>query len=526
MQGNTFNTGSKHSTLVHHFLEDSARLYPDKCAVVHGDVRTTYGTLNRNANHLAHWLIEQEITPGDRVVLILENCQEYIVSYYGVLKAGGIVVPLNPDLKPDSLGSLLFAISPRFIISSARCERTLRAVNFSSLAVQALVIVKPKLDWTGNLLPAMAFVDIISHTGIDNPALPLGETGLASIIFTSGSTGKPKGVMLSHQNIVANTRSIVHYLKLTSADIQMVVLPFFYVMGKSLLNTHVYVGGTVVINNTFAYPASVIQQMIDEKVTGFSGVPSTYAYLLHRSPLRSVRDSLTSLRYCTQAGGHMAHHTKGELLNVLPVHTELFVMYGATEAAARLTYVEPDRLRDKMDSIGIPILGVTLKVLDENGLELPKGKIGELVASGANIMHGYWLDPEGTAKVLTREGYHTGDLGYQDDDGYFHVVGRRDNQLKVGGHRVDPQEIEDALISTGLIIEAAVFGLEDSLAGHKLVALTVPIDQGTTEQDILLKCSRQLQRYKLPSEIRFARMLPKSSSGKVDKGACAEMFKG
>jgi len=515
---------SNQSRFVHHFLEESARNHPGKCALIHGDVRVTYGTLNREANRLAHWLIEQGMAPGDRAVLLLENCREYLIGYYAVLKTGGVVVPLNPELKPDCLSSLLADVAPRVVIASAKSERLLKSLDYSALPIRALLIANPKLDWKGSPFPVTSFTEILTTTDADNPSLSLDETGLASIIFTSGSTGKPKGVMLTHLNITANTHSIVHFLKLTSADIQMVVLPFFYVMGKSLLNTHVAVGGTIVINNTFAYPASVIQQMIDEQVTGFSGVPSTYAYLLHRSPLRSARDKLASLRYCSQAGGHLARHTKEELLKVLPEHTEMYIMYGATEAAARLTYVEPSRLREKIDSIGIPIPGVTLKVLDENGLELPKGAMGELVASGANIMRGYWQDPDGTTKVLTLDGYHTGDMGYQDEDGYFHAVGRKDNQLKVGGHRIDPQEIEDVLISTGLVIEAAVIGLEDTLAGHKLVAIAVPIDLGTTGQDILLHCSRQLPRHKLPSEIRFAKTLPKNSSGKTDKGACAELF--
>jgi long-chain acyl-CoA synthetase len=516
--------GSTQTNLIHQFLEVSARIYPDKYAMVHGEVRLTYKDLNQSVNRLAHWLLDQGMKTGDRAVLLLENCQEYLTSYYAVLKTGGVVVPLNPDLKPDSLRSLLAEIAPEVIISSARSERALRTLDFSSAPVRKLVCVKPGLNWSESPIEVIPFNEIVSDGNNEDPTAPVEESNLASIIFTSGSTGKPKGVMLTHRNIVANTRSIIDYLGLTCDDIQMVVLPFFYVMGKSLLNTHMAVGGTVVINNSFAYPASVIQQMIDENITGFSGVPSTYAYLLHRSPLRAAREKLTSLRYCSQAGGHLASYIKEELLKALPEHTKLFVMYGATEASARLTYVEPDRLREKMDSVGIPIPGVTLKVLDESGRVLPNKQIGELVASGANIMQGYWRDLIGTAKVLNRDGYHTGDLGYQDDDGYFHVVGRRDNQLKVGGHRIDPQEIEDALISTGLIIETAVLGLEDALAGHRLVAIAVPIDQKTTSQDILMRCSRQLPRYKLPSEICLIKMLPKNSSGKTDKAACAVMF--
>lgn len=510
--------------LIHHFLEESARTLPSKCALVHGGIKVSYKELNLDANRIACWLRNNGLAPGDRVVLLLENCQEYIIGYYGCLKAGGVAVPLNPELKPESLTGLLSSIEPRVIISSSKCEKTLKALDFYGLTVDNLLIARPRLTWEGTSIPVDSFEEITGSGDPHDQNIPLDETSLASIIFTSGSTGKPKGVMLSHRNIVANTRSIVSYLELTSADIQMVVLPFFYVMGKSLLNTHVAVGGTIVINNTFAYPSSVIQQMIAEKVTGFSGVPSTYAYLLHRSPLKSSRDQLTSLRYCSQAGGHMARHIKEELLKVLPEHTKLFIMYGATEASARLTYVEPERLLEKIDSIGIPIPNVTIRLMGAKGKELPQGETGELVAQGPNIMQGYWGDSEGTAKALGPGGYHTGDLGFKDKDGYFYVVGRKDNQLKVGGHRVNPQEIEDALNETDLIIECAVIGLEDPLSGYRLVAAVVPIDGTTSENDILLKCSKMLPRHKLPAEIRFVKILPKNSSGKIDRNACRVLF--
>ncbi len=512
-------------TLIHQFLEESARALPGKCAMVHGKERISYEGLNREANLVARWLMDKGVTPGDRVALMMENCREYLAGYYGVLKTGGVAVPLNPDLKPDGLVPLLARITPKCIISSAKCEKALREIDLPVLSIPLLLIARPRLKWNDVPLTACSFGEITGSGDGSDPDLQINETDLASIIFTSGSTGQPKGVMLSHRNIVANTNSIVRYLELTSSDIQMVVLPFFYVMGKSLLNTHVAVGGTVVINNTFAYPASVVQQMIDEQVTGFSGVPSTYAYLLHRSPLRSVRDRLTSLRYCSQAGGHLASHTKVDLIKALPEHTKLYVMYGATEASARLTYVEPHRLHDKIDSIGIPIPDVNMKVVGGDGEELPQGETGELVAQGPNIMQGYWHDPDSTAKALSIHGYHTGDLGYMDRDGYFFVVGRRDNQLKIGGHRVNPQEIEDALIDTDLVMECAVLGIEDTLAGHRLVAAAVPIEVETTERDILQRCSQTLPRHKLPSEIRFFKALPKNSSGKIDRAACKELMK-
>jgi len=505
---------------VHALLENSARLRPDKIVFIKDDERVTYRELNSRANRFARFLLNQGLVIGDRVVLLLENGLEYLVSYYGVLKAGGVTVPLNSDLKSEGLAHLLAELKPRGVVCCRKSEQALRECP-GRLGIPLIVLRQPAQAWDG---PSVAWDELAGEGGTTDPALPVGSADLASVIYTSGSTGKPKGVMLSHGNIVANTCSIVQYLGLDENDIQMVVLPFCYVMGKSLLNTHVAVGGTVVVNNNFAFPASVIAQMATERVTGFSGVPATYAYLLHRSPLAAFRDRLTALRYCTQAGGHMSRQVKEQLLRVLPPHTKLYVMYGATEAAARLTYVEPERLPSKIDSIGIPIPGVQVRVLDEQGCELPPGEPGELVACGANIMQGYWNDREATAGALDANGYHTGDLGYRDEDGYLFVTGRKDHLLKVGGHRIDPQEIEDALMATGLLLEVAVLGMDDELLGKRLAALAVPLREGGLAADILARSLDILPRHKLPTEIRFVPELPKYSSGKIDRAGCLTLF--
>lgn len=514
--------------LIHHLLEESAARYPDKIAVICDDVRETYAGLNAQSNRLAGWLIGQGVLPGDRVAILLENSLEYVVSYYGVLKAGGVAAPLGGDLKSDGLLRLLHKLDGKALITSARFETLVQSVVPDATSLTSLLLVRPTRSWSGLSPAAHAWHDAVGSGTIGsstaNPALSLDEGSIGSIIFTSGSTGQPKGVMLSHRNVVTNTSSICSYLELSSTDRQMVVLPFHYVMGKSLLNTHVAVGGSVVINNRFAFPADVLQQMVQEDVTGFSGVPSTYAYLLHRSPLRSYRDRLDSLRYCSQAGGHLAWQIKEELLGALPTHTRFFVMYGATEAAARLSYVEPERLREKRDSIGIPIQGVLMRVVDEQGQELPVGEVGELVAEGANIMPGYWRDAEATAVALDACGYHTGDLGYRDEDGYFFVIGRKDNQLKVGGHRLNPQEIEDALIETGLLMEVAVLGLPDPLLGQRLAALAVPAGDDVVAAEILRRCAERLPRHKLPGQIMLVRGLPKNTNGKVDRGRCRELL--
>jgi len=508
------------SNLIHHFLERSADLHPDRVALVHEDVRATYAEVNSKANCLAHWLCDQGLRPGDRVALLIENGLQYVVSYFGALKAGAAVVPLNSDLKPESLRPLLAELESTIIIASSRFERMLQATDLDRFNLRALLVDDPQLSWSSASFAVHEWGELTRGGNGADLNLPLAQDALANIVYTSGSTGKPKGVMLLHRNIVANTHSICRYLKIAGTDVQMVILPFFYVMGQSLLNTHVAAGGTVVVSNKSAFPASVLNTMVHEEITAFSGVPSTYAHLLHRSPLAKYRDRLHALRYCSQAGGHMSRVVKEELRRVLPPSTQIYIMYGATEASARLSYLEPEAFARKIDSIGKAIPGVSLDVLDPDGRRLPPGQSGELVASGPNIMMGYWRDPEGTSGALSEHGYHTGDLAQSDSEGYLYVMGRKDDLLKVGGHRINPTEIENVLMESDLLVEVMIQSIPDPLLGHKLVALAAARRDDCTENDILGFCAERLPKHKVPSEVRLVRSLPKNSSGKVDRGRC------
>ncbi len=509
--------------LIHHFIENAADRNPDKIAIVHDDHRVSYGSLNAQAESLAGQLAGSGVKKGDRVVLLLENSADYIISYYAALKVGAVVAPMNPGLKPDGLQYLLDELEPAVMIASFKSERLMKAIDLTGLGLKLVVIKQPKMAWQGLPFAHISLEEAVSQTTTDWEKHSIEDSDLASIIYTSGSTGEPKGVMLSHGNIVTNTKSICQYLSLCDNDIQMVVLPFFYVMGKSLLNTHMSVGGTVVINNRFMYPADVVNQMVTEKVTGFSGVPSTYAYLLNRSPLAACRDQLNHLRYCSQAGGHMARTLKMELREALPRHTDIVVMYGATEASARLTYLAPDHFASKMDSIGKPIPGVTVGIFNNEEKEVSDGQEGELVASGPNIMKGYWKNPKDTTKVLGEHGYHTGDIGYRDKDGFLHVLRRKDGLLKVGGHRVNPTEIEDAIMATDMVIEAAVVGTPDKLMGNILSAIVVFKENETQTNDLLEKCAATLPSHKVPAHVISTRALPKNASGKIDKALCAKL---
>ncbi len=512
-------------TLIQHLLENSAAKYPDKTALVHEGRRTTYRELNSLANRFAGFLRDQGLTSGGRVVLLLENCLEYIAAYYGILKAGGVAVPLSPELKSDTIGYLLKELEPRAVVVSARAVKGLLEVDLDACDIRTIILKGGGKAPVAGLVPVTTWEEAISGADGQDPGMPSGDEALGSIIYTSGSTGKPKGVMLSHRNIVSNTLAICRYLEITADDIQMVVLPFFYVMGKSLLNTHIAVGGTVVLNNKFAFPAAVLKEMVAERVTAFAGVPSTYAYLLHRSPLPELREQLSSLRYCTQAGGHMARELKEGLRRVLPAQTKIYIMYGATEASARLSYLDPERYEDKMDSIGRPIPGVHFRIVSPTGEEVSPGETGELVAAGPNIMEGYWRDPEASERVLRENWYHTGDLAHRDKDGFYFVVGRKDDQLKSGGHRINPQEIEDALLESGLLVEAIVLGLPDPLLGNRIVALAVPRMEHN-KNPLIDYCHQRLPKFKVPSEIRLVKNLPKNAAGKVDRDKCRGLAAG
>ncbi len=511
--------------LIHHFLERSAELSSEKAAVVHERRRVGYSDINRWANQLAHGLIKAGVGSGDRVVLLCENSLEYVFCYYGILKAGGIVASLDTDIKPGGLAELVKELEPKALVASSKLEITARALDASVFRAVRLIVIRPRPAGRNVGANDLPLYEELKGQPVHNPGLDIDPNSCAAIIYTSGSAGKPKGVMLSHANIVANTRSIVEYLNLTSSDIQMAVLPFFYVMGMSLLNTHVAVGGTVVINNKFAYTASVLKLMAEERVTGFSGVPSTYAHLLFKSPLAAYRDKLPALRYCSQAGGHMSRHVKLELLKTLPTHTRLVIMYGATEASARLTYVPPERLESKIDSIGIPIAGVTMSVMSPEGKILVPGESGELVARGENIMLGYYKDPQATNRALDRKGFHTGDLGYVDDEGFYYVTGRKDDQLKVGGHRLNPREIEDIVVESGQAVECIIFAIEDTIMGHKLAGLVVPIrETSETRRAILNYCDQRLPKYKVPASLIMVETIPKNSSGKPDRQKSLELY--
>jgi acyl-CoA synthetase (AMP-forming)/AMP-acid ligase II len=324
--------------------------------------------------------------------------------------------------------------------------------------------------------------------------------------------------MISHSNIVANTESIVSYLSLSDRDRMMAVLPFHYCYGASLLHTHLRVGGEIVVDNRFMYPETVLQRMIEEKCTGFAGVPSHFQILLRNSSFK--RKQFPDLRYVQQAGGYLAPAFIRELKNALP-GTAIFIMYGQTEATARLSYLPPDLLESRLGSIGKGMPGVKLRVLDEQGRDVRPGEIGEIVAEGSNVALGYWRAPAESEEVFRNGVLYTGDLARVDGEGFIYIVDRVKDFLKCRGERISCRQIEETLLECDELVEAAVVGISDDVLGEAVKAFIVPRNQdaGGLIERVMTFCKARLAPHHLPKQIVARRSLPKNSAGKVLKAA-------
>jgi acyl-CoA synthetase (AMP-forming)/AMP-acid ligase II len=325
--------------------------------------------------------------------------------------------------------------------------------------------------------------------------------------------------MISHKNIVANTNSIIEYLSLSASDTIEVVLPFYYCYGLSLLHTHLRVGGSAVFNNNFIFIGSVINDIKKYNCTGFAGVPSHYQILLRKSTsFKST--TFPSLRYVTQAGGKLHITFQKEFTSNFP-DIKFFVMYGQTEATARLAYLPPLKLEKKWGSIGIAIPGVELNLVDKHDHPINKaGEVGELVARGDNIMLGYHNDPDGTQQTLRNGWLHTSDLAYRDEEGYYYLTSRMQEIIKVGGERISPKEIEEVIVSIPEVIDCSVSGLYDENLGESIKAEIVVADVSKTvltSDQVREHCSIYLSPHKIPHHIELKSKLEIAATGKKVK---------
>jgi acyl-CoA synthetase (AMP-forming)/AMP-acid ligase II len=477
-----------------YFFEKTAGL--DKLFLV-GKEEITFKQLNDNCNKLAY-SIREAVGRDKHIILLSVNNVFFITSYLAIIKSGNVCIPLDPSIEKDNFDYIQGLTNPALIFSSKE--------NVQRLSLNHNIIIFPD-----TLINFQSKADKLSDKDLNK------ET-CAEIIFTSGSTGKPKGVMISHKNLIANTESIVKYLNLSQDDRMLVVMPFYYCYGLSLFHTHLRVGGSIALNNSFMFLGSIIKDLKVHNCSGFAGVPSHFQILLRKSD--SFKKTLfPDLKYVTQAGGKLAPIFIDEFRESFP-EVKFIVMYGQTEATARLSYLPPELYEKKKGSMGKGIPDVELKVINEKGEKVKPGETGEVIAQGDNIMIGYFADEEGTRNTIRNGWLYTGDLGTVDDDGYIYLTARKKEIIKVRGKRISPKEIEAVILELPEVIDCSIEGIEDEIEGEMLKATVIIRKDAVniiTKESIQKHCSKHLALYKIPGMYDIKQELTISATGKKIK---------
>jgi long-chain acyl-CoA synthetase len=488
-------------------LRRAAAAAPDKEALVAGDRRLTFARLDAAADALAARLHALGVERGDRVAVLLPNGVEAAVAIYGALRAGAAFVPLNPTIKADKLGYVL-----------ADCTAT-AVVTDDALA--------PLAQEARNQAPSVRHT-LRADDAADAPATSAGpiSVDLAAIVYTSGSTGRPKGVTLTHANMTFAAGAIVQYLGMRAHDRVLCVVPLSFDYGLYQLLMCVRVGATLILEQGFAFPGRVLELLEREEITGLPGVPTIFQ-VLASAGAGSVAHDLPELRFLTNTAASLAPTTIEALRAAFP-QARLYSMYGLTECK-RVSYLPPEQLDARPESVGIPIPGTEAWIEDDAGARLPPGEVGELVVRGAHVMQGYWNDPDATAERLRPGSWPwervlaTGDLFRQDEDGFLFFVGRRDDILKSRGEKVAPREVEAVLHAAEGVRTAAVVGAPDRLLGEAVVAYVVPTDGAELKPATLRRhCAQHLEDYMVPARVELRDQLPTTPNGKVDRRALAE----
>jgi acyl-CoA synthetase (AMP-forming)/AMP-acid ligase II len=472
-------------------------------------LRWSYGDLEHAAALVRGALAARNLPAGARVALLLRNSPHYVAAYLGVLGAGLVAVPLNTQEHAAVLARQIEHCGAALLLGDPDHPEW-RALGSGLPARGVPSVAIAARDGADALDGLRAELGAAAPGGLVTPV----AASVASIIYTSGTTGRPKGVTLTHGNFAANTAAIVSYLSLEASDRSLCVLPFHYSYGNSVLHTHLAVGAELIIEENLAFPHLTLQRMQDDAVTGFAGVPSTFSLLLGRCKVEDY--DLSRLRYLTQAGGAMPRPLIQQIRERLP-DVRLFVMYGQTEATARLTYLPPEELATRVGSVGRAVEGIEIDVRVD-GRSVPAGTTGEICARGTSIMAGYWDDPALTAEVLRDGWLHTGDLGHRDADGFLYIEGRAVEMIKVGAFRVSPQEIEEAIAEMPGVLEVGVTSMDDEILGQ--AARAVVVRRAGAEIDaraVRAHCRARLAAYKVPKLVEFASALPRTSSGKLQR---------
>ncbi len=475
-------------------LIESARGHPDRIALRLDETALRYSELDSLTARIAGLLVSRGVCPGDRVGIMLPNVPEFAAVYYGVLRAGAVVVPMNVLLKERETTFYLSDSQARVVIV---WHEFAEAAAAGAAAAQAdCIVVKPG-DLDELIGTATPLDGVVAREGSDT----------AVILYTSGTTGTPKGAELTHANLLHNTACIVDMLHLTPRDVIIGALPLFHAFGQTVgLGAAVAAGGCLTLLPRFS-PNALLEIVARDRVTIFQGVPTMFAAALHCD----ARPDTRTLRLCVSGGAAMP-------VEVMRAFEETFGCtilegYGLSETSPSASFNQPDRER-KPGSIGTPIAGVEMKLVDVND-----DGVGEIAIRGRNVMKGYWNRPDATAAAIDADGwFHTGDLARVDEDGYYFIVDRCKDMIIRGGYNVYPREIEEVLYEHPDVREAAVVGIPDAILGEEVGAAITLVPGAEPDAAAVREFVKaRVAPYKYPRRIWFVSELPKGPTGKILK---------
>ena len=489
-------------------LESRARIYGPRVFLLCKEEEMTYGQLEAEANRVCHVLQDIGVKKGDKVAILLENCTLYVSAFFGIAKAGAVIVPINPRYSVEEMVR---------VIQHSDTSALIFADNFWH-QVEKIREAYSDLKWALSVdsSPTSGVPELRSlmrKASESPPPRVVGPDDLFAIIYTSGTTGAPKGVMLTHWNYVTNAYQAAQCKKMTPEDRFLTALPLCHVAPQvGAILAHLCAGGSVALMESFS-PEKFLAAIPKYKATAFGGVPTIYSIFL-ALPNRDQYD-FSSLRYCNTSAAPMPQEIRDRVQKEFKA--SLLESYGLSEGTCGSACNPIDGVR-KAGSVGLPLEGQPVRVVDESGQDVPTGQIGELLIKGPNVMKGYYKDPEQTAEVIKDGWLYTGDLAYLDEDGYIFLVGRKKEVIIRGGEKIYPADVEAVIYRNPKVLEAVVVGLSDPFWGERVHACIIPKPgERVSEEEIIKLCKDSLTDYKVPVSTSFHEDFPRTSTRKVKR---------
>ncbi len=485
---------------------------PEKEALIFSDTMYTYRELWEKALSLASGLREMGLIEGGRVLLVLSNCPEFVIAYYGIIAAGGIVVPVNPTYTSKEMGFILADADPFAIITNPDLAPVVKAaLSERKMSLRPLILV-------GNSKKGeesdISFDNLLESGPLKDLDLDQDSEKVIELLYTSGTTGAPKGAMLTHRNLYSNTETFAIETEMSPADRALLVAPAYHAAAQTcVMNNALFAGGTLVIQQGWQGAAAVLESFQKDKINFFFGPPTMYTFIVNEPDFKQY--DVSSLRLAFTGAASLPAEIFKRFKELFGF--EIMEGYGLSETSPVNT-TNPYRGLKKTGSIGKAISGVDVKIFNEKDEELPLGEIGEIVVKGPNVMKGYFNNEEDTAYVMRGGWFHTGDLAYMDDDGYVFIVDRKKDLIIRGGMNVFPREVEEAIYTHPDVLEVAVIGVEDEVMGEEAKAFIVPKENVELDiENVKEHCRKSLAKYKIPKYFKTLQQLPKTTTGKILK---------